>query len=167
MSTATAWAAGNRPSDSELIATFKANMNAAGIETRDMIEADGELHRVHVEGDHPHSHNGWYVLNLDRERPSGAFGSWKLGLKATWCAKTRAELTPAERIMLRAERRRQAKQRAEADAERHAEARKRAQALWELAGEADRAHPYLVRKAVSPHGLRQKKGRFAKSMLMT
>ena len=141
MSTATARGADTRPSDAELIADFKAAMDAAGIKTKDMIEADGELHRVYVEDDRPRSRNGWYVLNLDRELPSGAFGSWKLGLKETWCLKVPTELTPAERFTLRAQRRRQAKQRAEADAERHAEARKRAEALWEQTGEADQAHP--------------------------
>ena len=155
MSVATARAADTRSSEAELIATFKSAMDAAGIKTKDIIEADRELHRIHVEGDRPHSRNGWYVLNLDRELPSGAFGSWKLGLKATWRLKALAELTSADRITLRAQRRRQAKQRAEADAERHAEARKRGQALWAQAGEANRAHPYLVEKAVSPHGLRQ------------
>ncbi len=85
MSAATARAGDIRPSDAELIAHFKADMAVAGIMTKDMIEADGELHRVHVEDDRPRSRNGWYVLNLDRELPSGAFGSWKLGLKET-CA---------------------------------------------------------------------------------
>ena len=110
---------------------------------------------MHVGGDRPGSRNGWYVLNLDRELPSGAFGSWKLGTKATWCLKAPTELTPAERITLRAQRRRQAVQRAQADAERHAEARRQANALWEQAGEADQAHPYLVEKAVRTNGLRQ------------
>ena len=155
MSTTTTRAADTRSSDAELIADFKAAMDAAGIKTKGVIEADGELHRVHVEGDRTHSRNGWYVLNLDRELPSGAFGSWKLGRKSTWCLKTPFELTPAERITLRAQRRRQAKQRAEANTERHAETRKRAQALWERGGEADRGHPYLIEKGVSPHGLRQ------------
>lgn len=155
MSAATTPTADASSSDAELIADFKADMDTAGIKTKDKIEADGELHRVHVEGDRPHSRNGWYVLNLDQELPSGAFGSWKLDLKSTWCPKASAELTPAERITLRAQRRRQAKQRAEAEAKRHAEARKRAQALRKRGGPADRAHPYLVRKAVSPHGLRQ------------
>ncbi len=79
MSAANALAADTRPSDAELIADFKAAMDAAGIEMKGNIEADSELHRVHVEGDRPGSRNGWYVLNLDRELPSGAFGSWKLG----------------------------------------------------------------------------------------
>ena len=155
MSTATDWAPGNRPSESELIGRFKAAMKAAGIETKDIVEADGELHRIHVEGDRPHSRNGWYVLNLDRDLPSGAFGSWKLVQKATWCLKAPTGLTPAERITLRTQRRRQAMQRAQADVEQRAEARKRAQALWERAGEASPAHPYLVTKTVSLHGLRQ------------
>ena len=94
MNPANALAADTRPSDADLIADFKAAMDAAGIETKDKIEADGKLHRIYVEGDRPHSRNGWYVLNLDREMPSGAFGSWKFGNKATWCPKAPAELTP-------------------------------------------------------------------------
>ena len=155
IATATTWPADTRPSDSELVADFKAAMRDVGIVTRDAIEADGGLHRVHVEGDRPYSRNGWYVLNLDRDLPSGAFGSWKLGRKATWCMKAIAELTPVERIALRIQRRQQAKLRAEADAERHSEARKRARFLWEQAGEADPAHPYLEEKSARSHGLRQ------------
>ena len=75
MNAATAQGADTRSSDAEVIADFKAAMDVAGIKTKDMIEADGELDRVHVEGDRPRSRNGWYVLNLDRELPSGAFGS--------------------------------------------------------------------------------------------
>ena len=155
IATATTWPTDNRPSDSELVSNFKATMRDVGIDTRDAIESDGGLHRVHVEGDRPHSRNGWYVLNLDQDLPSGAFGSWKVGQKATWCMKAAAELTPAERIALRAQRRQQVKLRAKADVERHAEARKRARTLWERADEADPAHLYLVRKAVRSHGLRQ------------
>ena len=146
---------GDRGHAAETIVDFRAAMDAAGITTKDPIVPDGELHRVHVEGDRPGSRNGWYVLNPDPELPSGAFGCWRRGLKQTWCAKAPAELTLAERVTLRAHRRRQAKQLAKAVAERHAEARKRSKAIWGRAGEADHDHAYLVNKSVRSHGLRQ------------
>ncbi len=65
----------------------------------------------------------------------------------------------AERITLRAQRRRQAEQLAKAEAKRHAEARERAKEIWERAGEANSSHPYLVKKAVRAHGLRQSRDR--------
>ena len=155
MSAITAQAHDAGSSHAELVADFRAAMDIAGMPTKDNIQADGELHRIHVDGDRSHSKNGWYVLNPDRELPSGAFGSWKLDLKATWCRKVTTELAPAERVVLRAQRRRQAKQRAQANVERQNEARKRAQGLWKRAGEADPVHPYLTKKAVLPSGLQQ------------
>ena len=55
------------------IEAFREAMRMAGIDYRGPIEADGKLHRFHVEGDSRGKRNGWYVLHLD-EHPAGMFG---------------------------------------------------------------------------------------------
>lgn len=47
-----------------------------GTPSPDVIEADGLLHRFHVEGDKRGTLNGWYCLHLDG-RAAGIFGNWK------------------------------------------------------------------------------------------
>ena len=60
---------------------FRDAMRAAGETPPDVIEADGQLHRFHQEGDKAGSRNGYYVLYLDG-RPAGMFGNWKTGRRA-------------------------------------------------------------------------------------
>lgn len=135
---------------------FIAAMVDAGLAPHDPadIVADGRLHRYWIEGDKPGTRNGWFVLYLDGI-PSGAFGSWKAGFSQTWCARNRADLSPAER----ADRaRRMEATRAERDADqrqRHADAAARAADLWAKSRPADPLHPYLLKKRVLPHGARQ------------
>lgn len=135
---------------------FIAAMTDAGLAPHDPadIVADGRLHRFRVAGDKPSTRNGFAVLHLDGI-PSGTFGSWKAGFSSTWCARTRAALTPAERADLA---RRVEAARAQRDADqrqRHADAAVRATGLWAKARPADPRHPYLTRKRVMPHGARQ------------
>lgn len=127
---------------------FQAAMLAAGIEYNGQIIADGQLHRVKVNGDS--DPNGWYVLHGDG-LPAGMFGCWKRGIRETWCAKSDTELTPGER----AERDRRWKQQ---QAERKAEDRRRADAAAAKAQEilsaaqpATDDHPYLQRKGVKAY----------------
>ncbi|MGL1834418.1 toprim domain-containing protein [Rhodocyclaceae bacterium SMB388] len=131
-------------------------MREAGISPPVTIEADGLLHRFHIDGDKAGSRNGWYALHLDG-RAAGIFGSWKTGVRSTWAAdgkrmsdterKTFAELIEAANIKARADRR----------AEHEARAIE-ARTEWEAAAPATPAHPYLIAKAVKPHDLRQRGG---------
>ncbi|MGQ5488790.1 toprim domain-containing protein [Thauera sp. ZXT1-4] len=140
----------------DTIELFRAAMREAGVVPPDVIEADGQLHRFHVEGDKGGSRNGWYALHLDG-RAAGAFGSWKTGLRSTWAADGKrmsdtereafAKLIEAARLKAQAERR----------AEHEARAIE-ARAEWAAAVPADPAHPYLLEKAVKPHNLRQRGG---------
>lgn len=134
---------------------FADAMVAAGIGRPRSIEADGGLHRFQGEGDKQGHRNCWYVVYLD-DPAAGAFGSWRLGVTATWCAGGgRKALSPAERERLAAD---IAAARAATDAERkagHEAAAERAAELWHQGQPADAGHPYLVAKAVQPHGLRQ------------
>lgn len=137
-------------------AEFIDAMTAAGLAPRDPADvvADGRLHRFTVDGDRPDTRNGWAVLHLDGV-PSGAFGSWRLGVSETWRAHAREPLTLPQRVELR--RRREAAQAAQEGerAREHGEAATRAARLWALARPADPRHPYLARKGIGPHGARQ------------
>ncbi len=70
---------------------FRAAMTSKGIINDGVIIADGKLHRFHIEGDKPKNKNGWFVLYPDG-LPSGAFGSWKSGVRAVLVVKTIVEL---------------------------------------------------------------------------
>lgn len=140
---------------SDTRAQFSSALRTAGIGAPDCIEADGRLHRFRGDGDKPGARNCWYILHLDGTRPAGAFGSWRLGIRETWCGGDGRTLTTAEHEFLAAE---IAEAKHQAEAERQASqetAAVRAAKLWRGGEPADPEHPYLVVKAVQPHGLRQ------------
>lgn len=142
---------------SETIEQFRDAMRDQGIETKSHIEADGKLHRFHVDGDAKGSLNGFYCLHFD-EKPAGIFGCNKrygFDKKFQWQSNQKTqEWTPEERAAYKA---RVAKERAEKDAAekaRHEAAAAAANALWESSSEASDDHPYLKAKGVKAHGLR-------------
>lgn len=115
--------------------------------------ADGSIQRFHVPGDKAGTLNGWYVLYLDGIA-SGAFGSWKAGSAHTWCSREPVDAREAEQVRQRIE---------QARRQRQAEQHQRQQAtaeyanrLWRDARRADPEHPYLIRKRLRTHGLRQR-----------
>jgi putative DNA primase/helicase len=137
------------------IAQFENAMRAAGIGTPRELVADGRLYRFCGDGDRKGAKNAWYCLFLDGDCPAGAFGSWRLGIKQTWCADgpppTAAEIERARRIL------QSAREKAEAERQDGQQATAEyARRLWHGSEPADPAHPYLVAKAVQPHGLRQR-----------
>ena len=140
----------------DTIQNFRTAMLDAGLTPPDVIEADGQLHRFHVEGDKAGSRNGWYALHLDG-RAAGVFGSWKSGLRSTWAADgkrmSEAEREAFSKLIEAARLKAQAERRAEHEA-RAIEARSE----WAAAEPANPAHPYLIRKGVKPHNLRQRGG---------
>ena len=140
----------------DTIQNFRTAMLDAGLTPPDVIEADGQLHRFHVEGDKPGTRNGYYVLHLDG-RAAGIFGSWKTGLRSTWAADgKRMSDTEREAFALLIE---AAKIKAQAERRAEHEARAiEARAEWDAAAPADPAHPYVLKKAVKPHNLRQRGG---------
>ena len=140
----------------DTINQFRTAMLDAGLTPPDVIAADGQLYRFHVEGDKPGTRNGYYVLHLDG-RAAGIFGSWKTGLRSTWAADGK-RMSDTEReafaMLIEAARvKSQAERRAEHEA-RAIEARSE----WAAAEPANPAHPYLIRKGVKPHNLRQRGG---------
>lgn len=140
----------------DTIQNFRTAMLDAGLTPPDVIEADGQLHRFHVEGDKPGTRNGYYVLHLDG-RAAGIFGSWKTGLRSTWAADGKrmsdTEREAFSKLIEAARLKAQAERRAEHEA-RAIEARSE----WAAAEPANPAHPYLIRKGVKPHNLRQRGG---------
>ena len=132
---------------------FLAAMAAAGLRTMDRISADGRLHRIRIEGDGTGKRNGWYIFFPDG-MPSGAFGSWKTGIKGLWCAKAQHDQSPAELTenKRRVEAARKARE-AEDQAVKQA-ARQKAAAIWLALPIAPDSHPYLVKKGVKNYGLR-------------
>lgn len=136
----------------EIVNDFKTAMCEAGIEPPDVIQADGVLHRFHVNGHKAGSLNGAYKLHLDGAKPAGYFEDFKAGVKVIWKADGPSRpLTQAERAELEAQKRRNEERRA-AKQERAAMVASR---LWAAAKTIKgRAHPYLARKQVDGYELR-------------
>lgn len=132
---------------------FAAAIRAAGLGSPEII-ADGTLRRFRCEGDKPGTRAGWYVLHLDG-LPAGIFGSWKESLTQTWCAVSRDRLTLAQQADIRALVETAKAQRAAETRDRHAAAAQRAAVMVEYSTPANSDHPYLTRKAIAPHGIRQ------------
>jgi putative DNA primase/helicase len=131
-----------------------AAMLATGTPCPNLPIDDGELHRFHIDGDKRGSQNGWYVLHGDGV-PAGTFGSWKTGLKQSWCAKTPANMSEAERQQHRQRMEQSKHQRQQEQQRRWVKAASRALSLWDNAGPASGDHPYLVTKRIPDHHLRQ------------
>ena len=142
----------------DCLSDFKIALDKAGLHTKEKLIADGEIHRIHIEGDRKGSKNGWYVI-YDGYIQAGAFGSWKIDQTHTWCEKGIHELTLAQRQQ-HTQRMRGAQQAREAkELKRRQDAQNRSSAIWEAALMASLTHPYLVKKKVKNYGLRQHNGR--------
>lgn len=139
-------------------------MNSPAIAFRDAMQntfglldwlpiADGSIQRFHVPDDKAGTLNGWYVLYLDGIA-SGAFGSWKAGSAHTWCSREPVDAREAEQVRQRIEQAR--RQRQAEQHQRQQSAAEYAQRLWRDARRADPEHPYLIRKGLRTHGLRQR-----------
>ena len=130
---------------------FTAHMLEHGLASNNPINADGELHRFHVEGDKKGTQNGYYTMHLDNI-PAGSFGSWKEGVTHTWCSKAKNDVSPLE---WQQHQQRMKAAKAKADKER---AEKNAQAAVAAKARLDKAmpcteHGYLAKKGVKPYGV--------------
>jgi len=137
-------------------ATFQAAMAEGGIIASEVIIADGKIHRFQIKGDKPGSKNGWYVLFPDSV-PSGSFGNWKAGIRYTWCAKKKSDLTPTQRTEHKRRMDAAIKARDAEDKALKLAAQKKAAAIWQTAPPAQDDHPYLIKKHVKAYGLRLSK----------
>lgn len=137
---------------------FVKAMSEAGIIPETTIIADGKLHRFHIRGDKQGSLNGWYVLSDVDGFVSGSFGSWKTGQKENWRSKTSRSHSAMEckQLKKRVDEARKERQIQE-DCQKN-EARKKALFVWNASCLARNTHPYLLKKRVCNHGLREYKG---------
>lgn len=144
-------------SANDTISAFRDAMMEQGIETRDEIVADGQLHRFHVEGDVRGANNGFYCLHFD-EKPAGIFGCNKrfgFDKKFQWQSNQKtAQWTPEERQAYKERVARERPAKDAAEKARHEAAAAAANQLWEASTEASNDHPYLKAKGVKAHGLR-------------
>ena len=138
----------------EAQAEFAEALHRAGLRPKGAPIMDGQKHRVPVEGDRKGRLSGTYIGHLDGY-PAGYIHNFKTGDETRWRAsRPSKETTPEERETRNAQ---IAADRAVRDAERrHREAvtSHKARAIWNRARTAQ-GHPYLTRKGVAAHGLRQ------------
>ncbi len=128
---------------------FRNAMAQAGIMTDAPIIADGNLHRVHAEGDRRGTKNIWYTLHADG-RAAGAFGHWRTGVSQTWRGESSSPPSDAQR----AEFQRQQQQREAETQAVYTEAARRAEVLLSEATGNSSNHPYIRRKGIEPFGVK-------------
>ena len=109
-------------------------------------EPDGQIHRF--KGPDDRRLNGWYICDVDR----GAFGNWKSGVVVKWSE--RGKLTDRERRDLNQKIRQQREARRKEREQRQQAAAAEAVKLWQHVIPV-LSHPYLQRKQVQAHGIRQ------------
>jgi len=134
---------------------LKDAMLGAGLKPPDAIHLDGKIHRFNsgTKGEGGHDKPGWYIAFSDGV-PAGRFGCWRSGVELTWQADIGRSLTVAEEMA-------QSRRLSEAKAQRDVEQKKSREVaantvdlIWSQAGVASPEHPYLQRKAITPHGAR-------------
>ena len=132
---------------------FRTAIEGSGLNPPDEIVADGNFHRFASNGKRGDD-AGWYVLFTDGI-PAGAFGCWRRGFDQEWSANLGRSLTAEEQEQLRAAQI-EAMQKREAERRRRQEeAAAEANGIWSEAQPVSDNHPYLVRKGVNAHGIRQ------------
>jgi putative DNA primase/helicase len=140
--------------DCDAIGAFRQAISEVGLKPPEMILADGVLHRFASDGRRGDD-AGWYVLHKDGI-PAGAFGCWRRDIRRNWQQPLERSLTTSEEADQRT---RISAARALAEAEKakvQAEAAKGAARIWVDALPASEDHPYLVKKSIKVHGVRQR-----------
>lgn len=150
-------------SDDILIA-FTESLRAAGLVV-EHVRADGHLHRCGTT-DRPRGKDGAYRIHLDA--PACCWWkNWRTGDEGSRTAKPDKDLTPAERKALRKRITAARKEAEEEQATRWAASAKLARTIWERAGSATDAHPYLQRKGIPAlAGIRQREWRGAVELVL-
>lgn len=140
----------------EAIEQFRTAIQDAGLTPPAVVEADGKLHRFASDG-RPKDDAGWYVFH-DDGLPAGAFGDWRTGVSESWCADIGRRLSPLEYASHRARSEAIRREREAEEEQQRAAARARAATIWHEASDAAADHPYLCRKGIRSHGLREHEG---------
>jgi len=133
---------------------FQAEAEAvAGLVFNGAVIADGKIHRVGTTGKES-GQDGAYLFHADGQA-SGWFKNYRTGVEQTWTARNGKPLSPAEKETLRARIQADKNARREEERQRHAEARAKAVGILKDAPQCPAEHPYLERKGIQPHGVRQ------------
>lgn len=132
---------------------FRQAIADSGLTPPDHLVADGDLHRFSKNGER-WDDSGWYVYFADGL--GGVFGCWSIGMTEHWRANIGREWTDAE-VLAHQRQTEAAKQKRQADKLRlQLDAKAQASKDWASATPADPANPYLQRKGIQPHGVREK-----------
>ena len=114
--------------------------------------ADGQLHRVHVEGDKRGTRNGAYILHSDGN-PSGWLQHFCSGAYSKWTLSGKREpMTQAMRQQIETDKQRRKIE----QQDRHNAAADKARFIWANSKTvlAPDQHQYLVTKSIQPYGVR-------------
>lgn len=106
--------------------------------------ADGKWHPHDIVSDKRGSKNGRYILNEQDGRLWGTYGDWKTGTWINWKGVSDGRSSSPTLAAARTT--------------RTVSATTDFLRMWNSAAPADPAHPYLIRKAVLPFGIRHSKG---------
>lgn len=136
---------------------FRDAIQAAGLTSPDVIEADGKLRRFSSNGKRGDG-AGWYLLFSDGI-PAGCFGDWRTGFTQTWRADIGRNLTHAEEAAHRDKLATLRREREAVEVKRKAETQTKAAAIWQAATPAPDDHAYLTRKGIKAHGARLHQGK--------
>jgi putative DNA primase/helicase len=131
---------------------FQDAIAQAGLTPPNDIIADGNIHRFSSNGK-PSNRNGWYVFHAD-EPSVGIYGDWSKDFQSKWSADIGRPYTTEE---IKAYRLKMdfAKSLVEKDqAEKQSQAQEEVAQLWASA-EPVKFHPYLDKKWVKAHNIRQ------------
>lgn len=134
------------------LASFCAAMEAVGLAPPAGIEP-GKFYRFPGAGKGAGNKSGWFMWFSDGL--GGVFGDHASGISESWQAERDRPLTSAEQAALKRE---IAEAKAKAEAQRKATqdaAAKKAAIVWKQGKPADPGHPYLKKKGIGPHGLKQ------------
>ena len=133
---------------------FAEALRDCGLQVDGPAVMDGSLQRVPVEGDWGRQRSGAYFGHLDG-RPAGFIQNHRTGAKANWTAVDQAKALGAQdRAQLAAEAAQKRHDRAREREKQAEQAAQQVEAIWTVATPVE-AHPYLDRKEVASHGLRQ------------
>ena len=148
----------------DILSAFEESLRSAGLVV-EHVRADGHLHRCGTT-DRPRGKDGAYRIHLDA--PACCWWkNWRSGDEGSRTAKPDKDLTPAERKALRERIAAARKEAEEEQATRWAASAKLARAIWDKAGRASDAHPYLQRKGIPAlAGIRQREWRGAVELVL-
>lgn len=132
------------------VSAFLRAMSDNGIQCTDVIKADGKIHRFSPNGN-KQKKNGWYVLHIDNNFPSGHFGDWSKGDE--WIKWSSVEETKMSAEQIAIQRQREKRLRRQRQEEYNTTAQE-CNIVWESARPARSDFPYLQNKKVSSHGLK-------------